>query len=256
MDDRERDLDKSVMNPARDDDNVAGNLIGETVGGVSGIAAGMALGSLGGPVGAIIGGLAGAIGGWWSGRAIAEAAHNYTEADDAAYRTHYETSSRLADRNYDDVRPAYQLGHLAGRNPDYAGRSFDEVESDLRSGWTSDVSARYGEWDSVRGYARDAYERGRTGAGAAGAAGTTAAGAAAYGTGRVANAADRAGDATREVAHDVARGAENAWDKTKAGAERLGDKVADKADDLKDRVDANPASKPGPDATDRPGRLS
>jgi hypothetical protein len=28
--------------------------------------------------------------------------------------------------------------------------------------------------------------------------------------------------------------------------------VADKLDDLKDRVDANPASRPGPDATDRP----
>jgi hypothetical protein len=225
MDDRERDLDKSVMNPARDDDNVAGNLIGETVGGVSGIAAGMALGSLGGPVGAIIGGLAGALGGWWAGRAVAEAAHNYTTEDDAAYRTHYESSStRLADRSYDDVRPAYQLGHLAGRNPDYTGRSFDEVETDLRSGWTSDVSARYGEWDSVRGYARDAYDRGRT------------------------------GGTSREAARDVAGGAENAWDRTKAGAERLGDRLADKADDMKDRVDANPASRPGPDATDRPGR--
>lgn len=249
MDNRDRDLDKSISNPARDDDeNVGGKLVGEAVGGVSGIAAGMALGSLGGPVGAVIGGLAGAIGGWWSGRAIAEAAMHYTEADDAAYRSHYETSAaRLADRSYDDVRPAYQLGHLAGRNPDYAGRSFDEVETDLRSGWTTDVSSRYGEWDSVRGYARDAYERGRLDA-----AGAT--GAAAYGASRTGDAVDRAGDATRDAARDVARGAEHAWDKTKTGAERLGDKVADKADDLKDRVDANPASRPGPDPTDRPGR--
>jgi hypothetical protein len=29
------------------------------------------------------------------------------------------------------------------------------------------------------------------------------------------------------------------------------DRLADKADDLKDRVDGNPASRPGPDATDR-----
>jgi len=35
------------------------------------------------------------------------------------------------------------------------------------------------------------------------------------------------------------------------GADRLGDKL----DDLKDRVDGNPASRPGPDATDRPGRF-
>jgi uncharacterized protein (TIGR02271 family) len=39
------------------------------------------------------------------------------------------------------------------------------------------------------------------------------------------------------------------------GAGRRGAKnLADKVDDLKDRVDANPASKPGPDATDRPER--
>jgi hypothetical protein len=29
------------------------------------------------------------------------------------------------------------------------------------------------------------------------------------------------------------------------------DRAADKLDDLKDRVDGNPASRPGPDATDR-----
>jgi photosynthetic reaction center H subunit len=31
----------------------------------------------------------------------------------------------------------------------------------------------------------------------------------------------------------------------------IGDRVSDAADNLKDRVDANPASRPGPDATDR-----
>jgi uncharacterized protein (TIGR02271 family) len=34
----------------------------------------------------------------------------------------------------------------------------------------------------------------------------------------------------------------------------VADKIADKADDLKDRMDGNPASKPGPDRTDRPER--
>jgi hypothetical protein len=70
-----------------------------------------------------------------------------------------------AARGYDDVRPAYQLGHLAGINPDYHGRSFDEVEPDLRRGWSDDVSSRHGAWDDVRDYARHAYERGRSRAG-------------------------------------------------------------------------------------------
>jgi len=34
----------------------------------------------------------------------------------------------------------------------------------------------------------------------------------------------------------------------------IGARVANAADDLKDRVDGNPASRPGPDATDRPER--
>lgn len=39
-----------------------------------------------------------------------------------------------------------------------------------------------------------------------------------------------------------------------SGAKGLGDRIADTVDDLKDRVDGNPASKPGRDATDRPER--
>jgi len=37
-------------------------------------------------------------------------------------------------------------------------------------------------------------------------------------------------------------------------AANLADRAADKIDDLKDRVDGNPASRPGRDSTDRPGR--
>lgn len=46
-------------------------------------------------------------------------------------------------------------------------------------------------------------------------------------------------------------GAMGAGAADRATSTGLGDRIADKADDLKDRVDANPASRPGPDATDR-----
>jgi hypothetical protein len=172
--------------------------IGEAAGGISGVTAGAAIGSAAGPIGTVIGGIVGAMGGWWTGRAVTEAATTIAGVDDDHYRRHYETSP-IADRRYDDVRPAYHLGHVASRNPDYRGRAFDDIESDLRTGWTSD--ARYGSWDAVRGYAREGYTRG---------------------TSTLRNA---------------------------------GNRVADAADDLKDRVDANPASRPGPDATDNPRRL-
>ncbi len=169
--------------------------VGEAAGGISGVLAGAAIGSAVGPIGTIIGGIAGAMGGWWTGRAVAEAATTITSDDDSYYRKHYETSNRLADRGYDDVKPAYYMGHVASQNPDYKDRSFNDVEGDLKKGWSADSSR--GSWDQMRGYAQEGYGRG---------------------TSTLRNA---------------------------------GERVANAADDMKDRVDGNPASRPGPDATDR-----
>ena len=55
------------------------------------------------------------------------------------------------------MRPAYQLGHLARRNPQYAGKPFEDVEPELRRGWSDELRARYGEWSELRGYVGDAY---------------------------------------------------------------------------------------------------
>ncbi len=143
--------------------------VGETTGGLAGALTGAALGSLGGPIGTIIGGIAGAVGGWWSGKEISVAASKYSDDDDNFYRSHYEgstdsSSASTADAtsrgSYDSVRPAYQLGHLASQNPDYRGRSFDEVEPDLQRGWTNDLSAQHGDWSRNRDYARNAFSRG------------------------------------------------------------------------------------------------
>jgi hypothetical protein len=255
------DLNRDALNTPRTDDlrrnDVnTGEEIGEAVGGISGVLTGAALGSLGGPIGTIIGGIAGAVSGWWAGKAISEAASHVTTEDEDYYRTHYDAStSRLADRSFDDVRPAYQIGHLAARNPDYSSRQFDEVEPDLRSGWTQDVSNRHGSWDQVRDYARHGFDRSRTG----------------FGTGAVAGAADSTAsnltagtplgggfsgsDSGTALGTSGALGdrAEGAWDRTKAESADLGHRAANTLDDMKDRVDGNPASRPGPDSTDRPG---
>jgi hypothetical protein len=183
-----------------DDNPGVADHVGEAAGGVSGVMAGAAIGSIAGPIGTVIGGIAGAVGGWWTGRAVAEAATAITTDDDTYYRKHYESSpTRLADRSYDDVRPAYHIGHLASRNPDYRNRSFDEVEADLRRGWAGD--SKYGAWDNVRGYVNEGFTRGRN------------------------------------------------------TLSNVGARTADAIDDTKDRMDGNPASRPGPDATDRPERL-
>jgi uncharacterized protein (TIGR02271 family) len=153
---------------SHDEPATTGDRVGEATGGVAGAATGAALGSLGGPIGTIVGGIAGAVGGWWTGRAISEAASTYSEEDDQYYRQHFESTRGAASGSgsrgtgvggsYESARPAYQLGYLAGMNPDYADRRFDEVEPDLQRGWSG---SRQGDWSDVRDYARSAYERGQ-----------------------------------------------------------------------------------------------
>jgi hypothetical protein len=131
--------------------------IGTTAGGAA-MGAGMGT-ILGGPIGAIIGAIAGAIGGWWAGRGVTIAAREITPELEEHYRAKYEASpNRLADRSYESVRHAYLLGHLARRNPDYAGKSFAEIEPELQRAWTQDLWSRYGDWAGLRGYVRAAYE--------------------------------------------------------------------------------------------------
>ena len=173
--------------------------VGEGVGGISGVVAGAAVGSAVGPIGTIIGGIVGAMGGWWTGRAVAEAATAITPADDTYYRRHFDSRpGRMGNRTYDEAKPAYYIGHLASRNPDYQNRAFEDIETDLSRGWGTDRNR--GAWDDVRGFASEGFSRGRS------------------------------------TARNVASG------------------IADRADDFKDRIDGNPASRPGVDPTDRPGR--
>ena len=146
----------SAPNVKNDAENV-GEATGSFLGGVGG----MALGIAGGPIGLVIGAIAGAAGGWWAGKGVADA---FTDKDRAAYRAHYESSpDRLADRDFESVQAAYVAGHLAGRNPDYTGRSFDEIETDLQRGWSDDIARKHGQWSAVRGYARTAFDRARSG---------------------------------------------------------------------------------------------
>lgn len=111
-------------------------------------------------IGSIVDGIGRTVGGWWTGRAASTAASSYSDEDDSFYRDRYADSPhRLADRGFEDVRPAYLLGHLARVNPDYQGRAFESIEGELKAGWTEPVASRYGEWSRVRGYAREAYTR-------------------------------------------------------------------------------------------------
>jgi len=144
--------DESGTNPSTADH------VGEAAGGIGGALAGAAIGATAGPIGSLLGGVAGAIGGWWSGRALAEAAEDITDADEQYYREQRANSG--SDHSFDDgARGAYYLGVVAAANPDYAGRNFADIESDLARGWSAGASA-HGAWTAVSPYAAMGYVRG------------------------------------------------------------------------------------------------
>jgi len=136
--------------------------LGEATGGISGVLVGAGIGSAAGPIGTLIGGIAGALGGWWTGRAISEAAGALTHADDEYFREHYEQQkARPADRSYEDARGAYYLGHIAAHNPNFARRSFADLEPELENGWSS-FAEKFGRWETVKLYASEGFSRGRS----------------------------------------------------------------------------------------------
>lgn len=221
MDRNNENVDNTGGVLRHDDNPSAGDEVGQAVGGITGVVTGAAIGSAGGPIGTVIGGIAGAVGGWWAGRTVAEAAAKFTDHDDNNYRQSYESrSDRLADRRYEDVRPAYQLGHIASENPDYSGRTFESIEADLQRGWSNDLRARHGDWAAVRPYAEEAY--------------TT-----------------RTSVSTREATNRIENSSENLADRASDTTRAVANKAIDAIDNVKDRIDNNPASVPGPDPTDK-----
>jgi hypothetical protein len=114
---------------------------------------GDALSFIGRPLGVIIGAIAGTIGGWWN--KASELRSGLPPEEEAACRTHFATLA-VDGLAYEDARNGYALGFLAGGNPDYGGRAFEEIEPDLRHGFYDDAA----EYDTLREFARFGFERG------------------------------------------------------------------------------------------------
>lgn len=95
-------------------------------------------------------------GGWWCQRSVADVLALFSVLDDTYYQAHFDHACSDTDIEYDDVRPAYVLGHLAGMDPDYIGLTFDEVAPGLERSWARSTQ---GDWQAVCGFARAAFRR-------------------------------------------------------------------------------------------------
>ncbi len=127
--------------------------VGEGIGGVSGTVAGAGIGAAAGPVGSIIGGLAGALGGWWIGEHVGRALDDWHDHE-AHYRDHLRQSGE-SKLGFEHARVGYAVGHVAGQNPNWEGRPFEEVEDVLREHWNH---GQHG-YTRLRPYVREGYRR-------------------------------------------------------------------------------------------------
>ena len=123
-----------------------------------GAAAGAAAGAVGGPVGAAVGAVAGGVAGGLVGKAIAEKVN--PTAEDAYWREEF-TKRPYAGTGatYEDYAPAYRHGWESYDHYGRAGRSFTEVEPELRRDWESRKGKSALAWDRAKEAARDAWAR-------------------------------------------------------------------------------------------------
>jgi hypothetical protein len=105
----------------------------------------------------IVGALALAGGAWWLSRKLSETVSEMSEEEERDCRTYYESHPVRSTVPYEQARTVYVIGYAAARNPDYSGRSYEDVEPHLRSGFTG---SRAGSYDTLRDFTRRGYERG------------------------------------------------------------------------------------------------
>jgi len=79
-----------------------------------------------------------------------------------AYRSHFDTNYAGSGSNYDDLQPAYLYGSEARRAEKYRNRDWNDVESDLKSDWSTrnnggDTGAS--AWDRIKAAVRHGWDK-------------------------------------------------------------------------------------------------
>lgn len=121
-----------------------------------GAAAVVAGSTVGGPVGAAVGAVIGAVAGGLGGKAVAESFDPTVE--DAYWHEHHSNRPYFDQSlDYDHYRPAYQYGWESRSL--YSDKTWDEIESELASGWSERRGTSRLDWNDARHASRDAWER-------------------------------------------------------------------------------------------------
>ena len=136
---------------------LGGHPVGTGLGAVAGgVAAGALVGSMAGPVGTAVGAAIGAVTGGLAGKAIGDVID--TSAEEGYWREHFTSRPYVArDSSFEDYGPAYRFGVDSCSRLE--GRSFDQVEPELKNEWERAKGASHLSWDRARDATRDAWQR-------------------------------------------------------------------------------------------------
>jgi hypothetical protein len=121
-----------------------------------GAAAGAAAGTVAGPIGTVVGAAAGAIVGGLAGKAAGEAVD--PTAEDAFWTRQYSQEPYYTKgRTYSDYAPAYRTGYESQSR--LAGSRFEDVESDLQASYERARGDSSLDWQAARPATRAAWDR-------------------------------------------------------------------------------------------------
>lgn len=156
------------INPDQDDANldpisgeVGSHPLGTGVGAASaGTVATVIGGAVGGPVGAVVGAVIGSVVGGLAGKDVAEQVNPTFE--ETNWRETYTSSPYVeADRTYEDYQPAYRTGYEGYQRYGHSGRTYGEVETDLRRDYEANQTGTL-TWEQGQYAVKDAWDRAST----------------------------------------------------------------------------------------------
>ncbi len=117
-------------------------------------------GAVGGPVGAVVGAVIGSVVGGLAGKGVAEQVNPSFEETD--WQETYTSSSYVdSDRTYEDYQPAYRTGYEGYERYGHGGRTYSEVETDLRRDYKANQTGGL-SWEQAKQAVKDAWDRAST----------------------------------------------------------------------------------------------
>jgi hypothetical protein len=133
--------------------------VGTGVGAAGAGAIGTAVGAVvGGPVGAAVGAVVGSVVGGLAGKNAAERI-NPTVEDEYWRNNHRSQPYFENDYDYDDYQPAYRVGYEGYGRYSSTGRTYDDLEPELRNDYEKNKGGTRLAWDKAKLAAKDAWHR-------------------------------------------------------------------------------------------------